>query len=131
MTVQRTLKLAIGVVLLAACSTTPSSGPVTIVQSLDVSQEPIEGTFEVTEGADVLGCSEGTFVDDPGVTAIGRIMTCSDPGAGTFTYTFDPGGSDTWEVIDATGDFSGLTGGGDWSEAGLSETITGTIEYAP
>ena len=131
-TMHRTLVLAIGLVLLAACSSAPTSGPVTIVHELDVSQEPIEGTFEVTEGADVLGCSAGTFVDDPGTSAVGRIMTCTDPGSGTFTYDFDPFGSNTWEFIDATGDFAGLTGDGDWAESGFrAETITGTIEYAP
>ena len=140
-TMHRSLVFAIGVALLAACSSAPTSGPVTITHELDVTQNPIVGTFEVTEGADVLGCSAGTFVDDPGIEAIGRVMTCTDEGTGTFTYSFipePPSGADTmdgtWTIDDGTGDFSGVSGSGEWSAGGLgmlSETISGTIEHTP
>ena len=134
------------VLLIAACSSDAerASGPITIVHQLDVSAQPIAGTFEVTEGADTLGCSGGTFVDgDTG----NRVMTCAGPDTGTFTYTFNVVGSyagpgdqnGPWcmgrnlvfgeaDMPDATGDFIGLQGGGDWSVVGTTETITGDIE---
>jgi hypothetical protein len=64
-------------------------------------------------------------------------MTCSGPNTGTFTTEFRPGDYDTgpgelngpWTVVDATADFTGLQGGGDWWNIGTTETITGDIEY--
>jgi hypothetical protein len=48
------------VLVVAACSSDePASGPITIVSELDVSGRAISGTFDVTEGADILGCSAG------------------------------------------------------------------------
>lgn len=135
----RSLMLVMVMVLfVAACSSDePASGPITIEAKLDVSVQPIVGTFEVTEGADTLGCSAGTFVDDPGGDELKRVMTCSGPNTGTFTHSFDPLGYDTgpgeqngpWRMVDATADFTGLQGGGDWWGIGTTETITGDIEY--
>ena len=134
--------LMLGMVMMlvvAACSADgePPAGPVTIEAKLDVSTRPIGGTFEVTEGADVLGCSAGTFVDDPSGVELKRVMTCTGPNTGTFTHSFDPGGYDTgpgemngpWRIVDATADFTGLQGGGDWWAVGTTETITGDIDY--
>ncbi len=126
------------VLFVAACSSDePASGPITIEAKLDVSVQPIVGTFEVTEGADTLGCSAGTFVDDTGGDELKRVMTCSGPNTGTFTTAFDPIGYDTgpgelngpWSIVDATADFTGLQGDGDWWSIGTTETITGDIEY--
>ena len=123
--------------LAAACgSSEPSSGPLTVEFDLDTSTRPITGTFDVTEGADVLGCDEGTFEDDPGFE-LARIMTCTDGGDGTVTFTFEPGAYDSgpglqngpWEIVDATGDFSGLRGGGDWQGTGPSEIVEGDVEF--
>jgi hypothetical protein len=111
---------------------------ITIEHKLDISARPIAGTFEVMEGADTLGCSSGTFVDVPNpIGELKRVMTCSGPNTGTFTHTFDVVGSYSgpgdqngpWLMLDATGDFTGLQGGGDWWAIGTTETITGDIEY--
>jgi hypothetical protein len=121
---------------------TPKEGPVTTATEVDFSSSPVAGTFEVTEGADVLGCSSGTFVDsDSGVR---RVQTCdsgSNEGSFTVTFTFDDhfeGSSDagTWSVVEGSDDFVGLQGGGDWSivyeqtgpDAGVG-TWTGDISY--
>ncbi len=114
------------------------AGRIAIEAELNVSTRPITGTFEVTEGAAVLGCSGGTFEDMPGVNGVNRAMTCSGPKTGTFTITFDPGGHDPgpgqlngpWIVLDGYADFTGLQGGGDWSAVGTTETTTGDIEYS-
>ena len=111
---------------------------ITIEHKLDIRARPIAGTFDVTEGADTLGCSGGTFVDSgDGAVQFQRVMTCSGPNTGTFTHTFDivgnydgPGDQNgPWRMLDATGDFTGLQGGGDWWTIGTTETITGDIEY--
>ncbi|MDX1745491.1 MAG: hypothetical protein R3324_06095 [Halobacteriales archaeon] len=123
--------------LATACgSSEPASGPVAIEFDLDTSTRPITGTFDVTEGVDVLGCAEGTFEDNPGFE-LTRMMTCTDGGTGTVTFMFEPGGYETgpglqngpWEIVDANGDFSGLEGGGDWQATGPSETVQGDVEF--
>jgi hypothetical protein len=80
--------------LAAACSNdTPKEGPVTIVTQVDFSSRPVTGTFEVTEGADVLGCSSGAFVDGGSPTdGVQRVMACdsgSNEGSFTVTLTFE------------------------------------------
>ena len=120
--------LAVVVLLLAAaCSDdTPKEGPVTMVNEVDFSMRPVTGTFEVTEGADVLGCSSGTFVDAGSPTdGIQRVYTCdsgSNEGSFTASFTFVANGSSdssgdngTWSVVEGSDDFDGLQGSGDWS----------------
>lgn len=139
--------LAAFVLLASACGdSTPTAGPVTIEAQTDFTAQPIVGTFEVTEGADILGCSSGTFVDEFETSInINRVMTC-DAGSndGTFTVAFalegveaGPGDDNgPWSVVEASGDFVGLQGAGDWSlvvddaDQGV-ETWTGDIEYTP
>ena len=122
----RSLMLAIVMVLfVAACSSDePAAGPVTFENEVDFSFRPVAGTFEVTEGADVLGCSSGTFVDsgspDDGIE---RVYTCdsgSNEGSFTASFNFEPnpdttGDNGTWTVVEGSDDFVGLQGSGDWS----------------
>ena len=139
----RSLMLVVVMMLLVgACGgDTPTAGPVTIETKADVSAGTLQGTFEVTVGADVLGCSSGTFVDIGGATGIDKVMTCeSGSNAGTFTIVFHPVGPDfqngPWSVLESSDDFAGLQGEGDYSvvddpdgiHAAL-ETLTGDIEY--
>ncbi len=101
-----------------------ATGPVTIVVNVDFSGRPVVGTFEVTEGADILGCSTGTFEDtfDEATRDVSKLMTCSGPDTGTFTILFDPDGYDTgagehagpWSILDGSADFAGLQGEGDY-----------------
>ena len=122
----------------------PTSGPVSIETEIDFSTDPIQGTFEVTEGADILGCSSGTFVDTPRDVDIRKDFTCgTGTKEGTFTAVFDPqdipGPGDQngpWSILEGTGDFTSLQGEGDFSVVfdpdGLPkgvETFTGDIEY--
>ena len=131
-------------IFLAACTTAPTGGTVTISTQIDFSSEPFNGTFEVTEGSDVLGCSRGTFVDTPTQQGINKLLTCeAGERSGTFTANFSPqdipGPGDQngpWRIVAATEDFTGLSGSGDFSvveetpDSG-TETLTGEIEYAP
>jgi hypothetical protein len=123
--------------------------PITIETDADFSSEPIHGTFEVTEGADILGCSNGTYVDtppdnqfNPSVDEINKVMTCSEPDTGTFTIAFVPDGYDNgpgvlngpWRILNGVDDFADLQGEGDhWlvmdgPKSGV-ETYAGNIEY--
>jgi hypothetical protein len=124
---------------------TPKEGPVTIVT--EVYNSAGAGTFEVTEGADVLGCSSGTFRDHGGPP---RIMICDfGISEGSFSVTRPPFASiefdftgpyptvenGTWSVVDGSGVFVGLQGGGEWSavfatgpDDGVG-TWTGDISY--
>lgn len=142
--------LAAFLLLASACAdSTPTEGPVTIETQTDLTVRPIVGTFEVTESADILGCSSGTFVDEFETSVnINRVMTC-DAGSndGTFTAVFALEGGDSgpgdengpWSVAEASGDFVGLQGAGEFSafwdsedDAGQGvETWTGDIEYTP
>jgi len=116
----------------------PTTGPVTFETEVDFSDTPYSGTFEVTVGADVLGCSSGTFVDMPDGTfgKVNKVMTCeSGSNAGTFTIVFDPPEGRDWSVLESSDDFAGLQGGGDYSWVQNpsmpkgTETLTGDIEY--
>jgi len=139
--------LALVLLLVAACSgDTSREGPVTIVNQVDFSFRPVAGTFEVTEGADVLGCSSGAFVDAGSPTdGIQRVYTCdtgSNEGSFTSTFNFSADGSTplsdsgTWTVVEGSDDFVGLQGAGDWSivyptsgpDIGVG-TWTGDITY--
>jgi hypothetical protein len=117
--------LALVLLLAAACSDdTPKEGPVTIENQVDFSFRPVAGTFEVTEGADVLGCSSGTFVDSGSPNeGIQRVYTCeSGSNEGSFTASFnfeaeelEESDNGTWTVVEGSDDFVGLQGSGDWS----------------
>ena len=139
------------VVLLSAVPAWASqpSGPVTIETQISFAEFPFSGTFKVTEGKGLLGCSAGTFVDHPsGIEPpakgdIAKIFTYWRGGTGTFTANFQPtlkpGPGDAngqWNITDATGDFTGLHGGGDFyviftgPDSG-EETLTGSVHYEP
>ena len=139
--------LALVLLLAAACSDdTPKEGPVTFVNQVDFSFRPVAGTFEVTEGADVLGCSSGAFVDAGSPdTGIQRVYTCdsgSNEGSFTSTFNFDAREPDTisdngtWSIVEGSDDFADLQGSGDWSivyeetgpDLGVG-TWTGGINY--
>jgi anti-sigma-K factor RskA len=70
----------------------PAAGPVPviIVAQVDFDDRPVIGTFEVTEGADALQCSSGTFEDGRVNQANHlRVFTCeSGSNEGTFTAIF-------------------------------------------
>lgn len=125
------------------------AGPVTIETKISFAEFPFSGTFKVTEGKGLLGCSAGTFVDHPsGVEPpakgdIAKIFTCKRGGSGTFTANFQPtlkpGPGDAngqWSITEATGDFTGLHGGGDFyviytgPDSG-EEALIGDIHYEP
>lgn len=126
-------------------SDTPKEGPVTIANQVDFNFRPVTGTFEVTEGADILGCSSGSFADAGTPTdGIQRVYTCdSGPNDGSFTASFNflaeeltVSDSGTWSISEGSDDFVGLQGGGDWSivyatddsDIGVGEW-TGDISY--
>jgi hypothetical protein len=103
----------------------PTSGPVTIETEIDFTGQDPGGPFEVTEGADVLGCTAGTFTD-PDATDEGilKVLSCeSGSKEGTFSILFrlgepspdDGSQSGPWNVSTATADFVGLQGEGDMS----------------
>jgi hypothetical protein len=123
-----------------------AAGPITIETSLASGWDPTQpasGTFEVAEGADTLGCTTGTWEDtrndEPGdLQSVSKLMTCSEGNTGTFTINYIPGAYDTgtpgssdgpWHIEDATADFDGLQGEGDYSTVGEAEILTGDIEY--
>lgn len=119
-------------------------GSVTIETEVDFSGEVFRGTFVVNDGADVLGCSGGTFVDIPTYQFIWKELTCeTGPRTGTISVAFNPtdapGPGDQngpWSVELATGEFDGLRGNGEFSvvydanEPAGVETLTGDITYA-
>ena len=123
----------------------PLQGRITIATRISFSVWPPAGAFAVVEGADILGCSAGSFVDTPVEPRIQKLMTCeSGTKTGTFTFEFTaeeaPGPGDAngpWNIVAVTGDFTGLAGEGDFwveedEESGLGyETLTGRIEYRP
>jgi hypothetical protein len=128
----------------SACgSDTPTSGPITFETESDFSTRPVVGTFEVTEGADILGCSNGTFEDtfDEVTEDVTKLMTCSEPNTGTFTILFDPQDipgpgehNGPWRVLDGSADFADLQGEGDYLHSHdlpetSVETFTGDIEF--
>ena len=135
--------------LLGSASTAAASapaGPVTIVTQIDFSTFPFHGTFSVVDGASLLGCSGGTFVDHPialashGASAKEKDLTCAagEASGSSFTVIFQPilrpGPHGFWEVFTGTGAFANLHGGGDFSVVSTSpttgmETLTGTIKF--
>jgi hypothetical protein len=137
--------------LLGQASTGAASspnGPVTIVTNIDFSTFPFHGTFQVVDGASLLGCTGGTFVDTPVAippSAKHKHLTCTaGPASGSsFTVVFQPTpapgpglANGHWEVLTGTGAFVNLNGGGDFSVVPTSpstgmETLTGVIRFIP
>ena len=121
-------------------ATGSTSSAVEITTNVDFSEEPFSGTFEVIEGADALGCETGTFVDSPRDDEIEKTFTCTDGSReGTFTALItlpsEEGEQTPWRVVDATEDFTGLEGDGEFSvdendedKTGV-ETLTGEVAY--
>ena len=109
----RSLMLVIVMMLfVAACSSDePASGPVTFKTMLNLSDPPVRGTFEVTTGADVLGCSSGTVVRVDNSETFGNyVMTCeSGSNAGTFTI-YHGGDLFVWNVLESSDDFADESG---------------------
>jgi hypothetical protein len=116
-------------------------GSLTLVTDIDFSSAPYRGTFEVTEGADELGCSAGTFVDqNVALWDVHKVLTCTDgERSGSFTILFHPGPEEgavsRWQFFRGTGDFTWIDGGGDFSveygddrESGV-ETLTGDVGF--
>lgn len=119
----------------------PSSSPVVIAADLRIDASVVTGPFEVTTGADALGCDSGrVFVTDLGDVQRAT-MTCeSGSSGGTFVVEFVPelvgdeqfGGP--WEIDAPTDDFVGLAGSGeidavrDVSAGTMTQTFTGEIE---
>jgi hypothetical protein len=140
------MSAVVTMLVVAACSSDGgASGAVTIETTLatgiNFGTQPFQGDFEVTEGADTLGCSNGTWVDarndEPGdLQSVSKLMTCAEGDTGTFTMNYIPGGYDTgpgdnngpWHIEDATADFTGLEGEGDWWTVGEAEILSGDIE---
>jgi hypothetical protein len=127
-------------------STEVTEGSVTILIQVDFDERPIVGTFEVAEGADVLQCSSGTFVErHADQVNHRRIFTCeSGPNEGTFTALWSSAppievlnDQGPWNLEEGSGDFAGLQGGGEWTGITFEdrpesvETYTGEIKYAP
>lgn len=132
--------LAAALLLTACGGEATTSGPVTIKAQVVLGADA--GTFEVTEGADVLGCSSGTFLDMSETHDIRDAdLTCeSGEKAGTFSVMFwrQQSGAEeagTWTIVGGTGDFSGLQGGGEYSdlfhvhEDTVAATFAGDIEH--
>lgn len=131
------------VLALAACGeeADPASRgeAVTITTEIDFSSEPFHGTFSVSEGSDALGCAKGTFIDTPVEDGVNKELTCEEgERQGTIIILFQPRGDEDgrpWRVASATGDFSDLEGGGEFSvdladdEKSGVETLTGEISY--
>ncbi len=119
--------------------------PVSIVTQIDFSEQPFTGTFQVTSGADILGCRAGTFADYPTGVAVRKVFTCTSGGTGTFVALFQivprPGPAvlnGHWTILSGTADFAGLHGSGDFALVTLdpvtlsgSETLTGGIHFEP
>ncbi len=127
----------------------PPVGPVTIVTTVNFSSGsfPFFGTFVVTEGFELLGCTGGDSIDRSGPSAHGKIvseLTCTDgAGAGsTFAVNFNPGprpgpgdANGHWNVVWGFDYYAGLHGVGDFSvvvtfPVGVG-TFTGKIHFEP
>jgi len=94
-----------------------------------------DGTFTVTQGAAALGCDSGTNAESDGASGVEKLWTCtSGSGSGTITITFVPFDG-PWTVIDATDDFAGLSGSGEWfgevaeDGSGGVDSLTGTMSF--
>lgn len=130
--------VAIVLLLLAPPVVAQSSGLVIETDVTFNDPAPATGTFEVTAGAEQLGCRSGTFVDEAGAGNEGspmladggwsyllrrtKVMTCaSGPASGTISVQFgvDDGaladiaqGAGSWQIVGGTGDFASARGDG-------------------
>ncbi len=93
----------------------------------DLESEPGLGTFEVSLGADAMGCSAGSVLENGGTGGITNEFACEGgQREGTFTIEWQivddvagPGDANgPWTVIETSGDFAGLSGEGIWSGTG-------------
>ena len=119
----------------------PTASAVLLDVVLDLNSTPETGTFEVTEGGAEFGCTAGRlYLSTTDMNT--SIMTCEDGvRTGEFTVAIDPTMTEedrfvgTWTIVSGTGDFEGLTGGGeiddvrDTSVGSIIGTRTGEIEY--
>lgn len=113
-----------------------AGGQIRIETELLFNDTGATGTFNVTEGADLFGCESGTSVDiDHGPPmGVDKTMTCeSGSRSGTITVNFEPIPNTPWTVVDATGDFAGMSGIGEWTGEAIgdtaAETLTGEITF--
>ena len=92
-----------------------TAGDIAVVARIDF--ETGGGTWEVTDGTDVLGCDGGSFTEDGFAAGIERTLSCEDgERAGTIVVRFSPEPvepdsddfASDWTVHAATGDFVGL-----------------------
>ena len=120
-------------------------GPVTIETQVDFEFRPVAGTFEVTEGADIIGCSTGSFVDAGSPTeGVRRVYTCeSGSNEGSFSASLSflaeantVSDSGTWTIEEGSDAFVDLQGDGDFSIVYETdgpnigeETWTGKVSY--
>lgn len=130
--------------------TTPADGTVSIAMSIDNLFLVALGSFEVTDGAEVLGCSRGSFFDDEHDDGSHTsVLTClAGARTGTFEVNFHPEATGftatperpeyfagPWTISDGTGDFQQLGGGGDMIGSQLlpamafDTTHVGQIEF--
>ena len=128
--------------LTVSCSsdgdTSETDGPVavTIEFEFDISPPPAPsvGTFVVTDGADALGCEDGTATVGAGPTpeTVENVMECDD---GTITVHFDavPDPDDEnlvtgpWNVFEGTGAFEELSAGGEMASEFDRDASTSTM----
>lgn len=124
----------------AAAAVMPVAGPVTIETVIVPGVVQTTGTFEVVEGADLLGCSAGSLTQSDGPSGNTGVMTCEDGDReGTFSLRWrglnsaeGPGDENgPWSVVASSGDFTGLNGEGLWSGTNDNEigSFAGTIEF--
>jgi len=107
-----------------------------IETTMDWESNPLVGTFEVPIGTDELGCSSGSVLENGTNTGFTNQFTCQNgQREGTFTIEWQivdgmegPGDvNGPWTVLEATGDFVGLSGEGVWSGRGAGSTGFGSF----
>ena len=109
-------------------ATEPAEENVTVEGEIDF--DTSLGSFTVTDGSEVLGCEAGTQEEMDGAAGVEKTLTCeSGSRSGTFTITFVPP-EGTWKVTGTTGDFEGLSGGGDWSGQANADGSTGSDTWS-
>ena len=106
----------------------PAEENVTVEGEIDF--ETASGSFTVTTGSEVLGCKAGTQEEMDGAAGVEKTLTCeSGTRSGSFTITFVPP-EGTWNVTGSTGDFEGLSGGGEWSGQVSADGSTGSDTWS-